>query len=306
MTQKYLTKLFQDSIISEKTRRVYINNLSILNDKKEIKNLNFVSNPFNLIAKLSDKTPITKRNYLISVCKALSLVKRSPKLEAAYVYYKKELLALNLEIKSNVASKTSVDNWLTLDEIKIQLNRYKKLFSRLEKKELIHHADWDQLINGIVLFLYTMIPPRRTTDYQDMIIIDNQEDKNNLTSNILCVEESKFIFKNYKTKKVYGEQIVDIPDTLMKYIKIYLKFHPCKGGLSWLFVKMNGNRFINEGFIHSRLSSIFDKKVGSTQMRRVYLTSKYKPKQEAMKKDAEEMGTSTNVIKSNYIKQNLN
>jgi len=255
---------------------------------------------------LSDKTAITKRNYLISVCKGLSLVKRNTKLNEAYVFYKKELMALNSEIKSNVASDTSLSNWITLDEIRVQLVKYKKLFNRMDKKVSITNDDWNQMINGIVLFLYTLIPPRRTTDYQDMIVIDGQDDHDGLSSNLLNVDDKKFIFKNYKTKKIYGDQIVIIPSNLMKYINIYLKFHPCKGGLKWFFVKLNGNRFINNGFIHSRLSSIFNKNVGSTQMRRIYLTSKYKPKQDEMKKDAVEMGTSTNVINSNYIKQNLN
>lgn len=304
MNQKYLTKLFEKVNISEKTKMVYINNLSILNDKNLIKNLSFLSNTTNLMSKLEDKTTITKRNYLISVCKALSLIKRPPKLEEAYIFYKKVLMELNAEIKSNVASKKTIDNWLTLDEIRIKLVKYKSIFNRLDKKQLITPNDWDQLLNGVVLFIYTLIAPRRTTDYQDMIVLDNQDDE--LSSNLLIVQDRQFVFKNYKTKKVYGDQIVDIPPNLMKFIKIYLKFHPCKGGMKWFFVKMNGNRFINEGFIHSRLSTIFNKKVGSTQMRRIYITSKYKPKQDEMKKDAVEMGTSTNVINSNYIKQNLN
>jgi len=305
MNQKFLNNLFKEIPLSDKTKAVYIGNLSYLINKKEIKNLNFLSDPEKIFEKLTSKSLITKRNYLISICKALSLIKRTPKLESTYLIYKKQLLELNGKIKSNTASSTTVKNWLSLKEINIQLNKYKKLFQKLNEKKILNSNEYDCLINGLVLFLYTLIPPRRTNDYQSMLVINNTDGLSNTDSNLLVLDEKQFIFKNYKTKKIYGDQIIDIPTDLLKYILIYLKFYPNKIGHSQLFLKQNGNSYQSNDFIHSRLSSVFNKNIGSTQMRRVYLTSKYKPRQDELKKDALEMGTSPSVINSNYIKQNL-
>ena len=54
----------------------------------------------------------------------------------------------------------------------------------------------------------------------------------------------------------------------------------------------------------SKLNAIFDgHKIGSSMLRKMYLTNKYSNVIDEMKQDAENMGTSTNVMQTNYIKQ---
>jgi hypothetical protein len=56
--------------------------------------------------------------------------------------------------------------------------------------------------------------------------------------------------------------------------------------------------------ITKKLNAIFDgKKIGSSMLRKMYLTNKYSDVIENMKDDAENMGTSTGVMQTNYIKQ---
>jgi hypothetical protein len=52
-----------------------------------------------------------------------------------------------------------------------------------------------------------------------------------------------------------------------------------------------------------KLNNIFEKKVGSSMLRKMYLTNKYSKVMEEMKEDAENMATSTGVIQTNYIKK---
>lgn len=305
INQKYLKKILNTSKLSEKTKDVYIGNLSLLNDKELITNLNFLKDNKTIYDKLKNKSKITQRNYIISICAVLNLTKKNKELVVAYNNYKKKLFELNKEIKlsSNELTTRVKDNWLSKDEINEQVGKYKKLYSRLNRKQSINSNEWDELVNGLVLFLYTLTLPRRTHDYQNIVLSNS----NNSESNILNVSDNEFIFKDYKTKKLYGTQNVKIPKELLKYISIYIKFHPLNNPLNKapinLFVKHNGNRYVSKDFIRLRLSNIFNKNIGSTQMRRIAITNKYKPRKDEMEEDARKMGTSTAVIRGHYIKE---
>ena len=48
---------------------------------------------------------------------------------------------------------------------------------------------------------------------------------------------------------------------------------------------------------------IFDKKIGSTMLRHIFLTDKYKNVMSDMKEDTEAMGTSVDVAENHYIKK---
>ena len=50
-------------------------------------------------------------------------------------------------------------------------------------------------------------------------------------------------------------------------------------------------------------SNTFDKTIGSTMLRHIFLTSKYKNVLDSMKSDAEAMGTSTDMVANQYVKE---
>ncbi len=50
------------------------------------------------------------------------------------------------------------------------------------------------------------------------------------------------------------------------------------------------------------LNKIFGKKIGSSLLRNIFLTDKYKDTKEELEEDVKAMGTSSNTATTNYIK----
>jgi len=68
-----------------------------------------------------------------------------------------------------------------------------------------------------------------------------------------------------------------------------------------LLVKQSGKPFTSKD-IQLTLNKVLGKKVGATMLRSIYLSSKYGAVMDEMKEDVQNMGTSTQVAQSNYIK----
>jgi glutathionyl-hydroquinone reductase len=137
---------------------------------------------------------------------------------------------------------------------------------------------------------------------QSKDIPDNLSD-----NNYLNLTDNNFIFKNFKTKKTYKEQVVPISDNLLDIVKVYLKFHPLKKEIKKklqvpLLVDFEGNPYNNSNDITRILNKIFDKKIGSSLLRNIYLTDKYSDQQKELALDVKNMGTSKGTAESNYIK----
>ena len=67
-------------------------------------------------------------------------------------------------------------------------------------------------------------------------------------------------------------------------------------------VSIDGDEFKNSNEITRVLNKIFNKKIGSSMLRNIYLTSKYSNNLKDLNLDAQEMGTSANTIQNQYIK----
>ena len=100
----------------------------------------------------------------------------------------------------------------------------------------------------------------------------------------------------------------------MDVIETYMKFHPLlklykkKGNLVPLIVDFEGNPFTQTNSITRLLNKIFNKKIGVSMLRNIYLTDKFsdilltRSKLKELNDTAKEMGTSSNIIQSQYIK----
>lgn len=71
----------------------------------------------------------------------------------------------------------------------------------------------------MIVRLYTLFPPRRCQDYQ-LMRLGQMADKE---YNYLDMKARKFIFNKYKTAKIYGQQVFDIPDNLYMHLKLYVQ-----------------------------------------------------------------------------------
>ena len=162
------------------------------------------------------------------------------------------------------------------------------------------------LLNYLVLSLYTLHAPRRNNDYSLMKISNNMSDDK---FNYLDMDKKQFIFNNYKTQGKYNSVILPIEDELMQVISLYISNHPEKSKLknktyNIQFLKT----FYNEDIIKSQditrlLNKIFGKSVGSSLLRNMYLSNKYSGIIENLKKDTTDMGTSVDIALSTYIKK---
>lgn len=276
---------------------LYITKIKKLNDNKPIKNLNFLSNQETILDKIKTLKPNTQRTYIISICSLLKCIddKKNKKM---YDKYSKLLDDFNIKLKDQTEkTETEIDNWVKPDDIIELYNNIKKQTNTNPTK--INYQ------NLLLLSLYHLIPPRRNKDYQLMKVIKNSDSELSTDFNYIDLEKKQFIFNNYKTSRTYKSQIIDIPEELFNIITEYIKIFDIKeGNEGWLLVNPKTNKpYTNNNTITILLNKIFNSKVSSSMLRKVYLTSKYSDKNKELEKDSKFMGTSVNTATNNYIKK---
>jgi len=279
-------------MMSSTTADAYLKTLYMLNDKQPFKNLTFLKNTDEVMKKLADYAESTKKTLLASITSVLSLEKEKTGYKKVYKFYYDKMMekavVANKE-DTSVKTETQKENWLTWEEV---LGKHKELKEEVEKyvsqKLALTPVQHNALLSFLILSLYVDVPPRRNQDYLTMVVhsakarekIENlPKDKNYLI--LKKKVPTEFIFNIYKTSKTYGQQKVAIPEPLAKTITYYLKRNPSQDKFL-PFDKENG--------ITRILNRIFSKKVGSSMLRHIFLSSKYNIAE--MKEDAEKMGHS--------------
>ena len=186
---------------------------------------------------------------------------------------------------------------MTWDEIQ---NRKGELKGGLiTKKRSVDTDEYEKLLQYVVLSLYTEVAPRRNQDYLNMFAVKKWSDKLSTDKNYLDVAGKRFIYNVYKTSKKYGTQMENIPPALWETVQLFLKHHPLwkegkrKADPVKLLVNADGTPMTAVNAITRILNKVFGKKVGSSMIRHIFLTSKYAQPLEEMKRDAEAMGHST-------------
>lgn len=298
---EFLNSVFEkrEKPITESSKKLYVRNLLKLNDDKPITNFNFLKNPKEILNKISDYKPTTQRSYIIAICTVL----KNSKEQNLYNMYFEILSNFNnqLKVRTDKTDKQK-ENWLSNENIR---NISDELESKVVKK-IRNKEDYNNMLNYLVLSLYTLHPPRRNTDYSLMkVATDMNDDK----FNYLDLNKEQFIFNNYKTQGKYNSVIVPIDDMLMKVIKLYLNNHHDKSKLknksyNFHFLKT----FYNEDIMKSQditrlLNRIFGKNVGSSLLRNIYLSNKYSGVIKELNNDVKDMSTSVDVALNNYIKK---
>ena len=258
-------------------------------DSDTFKASNFDNIPAVMKA-LKDVNPKTRKTYL----SALFIITEEPA-------YKNQMIDdiddYNDDENKQEKTDKQKDNWVEGSDIKTLFNELEMNNKHLYKKKNLTNIDYQQLQNYIILALLggVFIPPRRSKDYVDFVIIDPNTDEDNY------LKGNKMFFNSYKTAKFYGQQVVDIPPALSKILKRWVKINPTK----YLLFDSNQNKLSNVK-LNQRLNKLFGKKAGINQMRKTFLTEKYgeTSKQiEALKNTMKEMGSSIAQQKI-YIKPN--
>jgi hypothetical protein len=298
---EFLNKVFEqrDKPISDSSKKLYTRNLMKLNNDMPITNFNFLKEPKQILNMIKDYKPTTQRSYIIAICTVL----KNSKHQNLYDMYFEILSNFNNQLKVRTEkSEKQMDNWLSNDNInEISKDLKSKVVKRVRNKE-----DYNNLLNYLVLSLYTLHPPRRNVDYSLMKISNNMNDDK---YNYLDMKKGQFVFNNYKTQGKYNKVIVPIENDLMQVIELYLNNHPEKSKLknknyNVHFLKTLYNESIEKSQDITRiLNKIFGKNIGSSMLRNIYLSNKYGDMVDELKSDTKDMGTSVDVALSTYIKE---
>ena len=298
---EFLNKVFEqrDKPISDSSKKLYTRNLMKLNNDQAITNFNFLKEPKEILNMIKDYKPTTQRSYIIAICTVL----KNSKHQNLYDMYFEILSNFNnqLKVRTDKTDK-QMENWMTNDNINdISKDLKSKVVKRVRNKE-----DYNNLLNYVVLSLYTLHPPRRNVDYSLMKISNNMNDDK---YNYLDMKKGQFVFNNYKTQGKYNQVVVPIEEDLKQVIELYLNNHPEKSKLKNKnydvhFLKTFYNEPIEKSQEITRiLNKIFGKNIGSSMLRNMYLSNKYSNVIEELKDDVQSMSTSVDVALNNYIKE---
>jgi hypothetical protein len=162
--------------------------------------------------------------------------------------------------------------------IKISVKESKKEKHKNKFKKI----DWEKIgkvkgesVDDIIKGIYTMMPPRRVKDYAFMAYVKNKSGVDDDDKNYYVAKDKKFIFQNYKTKKTYGVQEINIPKELNDLLKKYIKNSEIKEHEPLLKYREYGKKKIfDERNLRRKLTNIFGTSVDG--LRHGYITWLYK------------------------------
>jgi hypothetical protein len=229
------------------------------------------------------RTQKTRNTYLIAIA---SLVSKIPELKSASKHYNAVMKKANEEQYEQRLKQGLKPEWkeqiLTWDTI---LN----IYNTAEFKN-----DFDKLIYSI----FTLIPPRRSGSYYDLLI--KPQGYKSDTENYIIIDSKKhiksIILNRYKTAEHYGQyKVVRIPKALKDVFNDYLKN---KDVNQYVFINHYGKPYDNKTF-GVAVSNVFkrytNRPLGSTLLRISYASNivfggSKKASLSEMKKHADKLG----------------
>jgi len=287
--------------ISASSRKLYNHNLIKLNNGKPLKDLKFLYKSDEVLAKINEVKPNTRRTYLIAVVSSLK-DRPEPRFKKLYTKYYAPLDELNKSLKDNTTKTDKVkDNWMEQSDINKRLEELQKIIPEIKDKKKITDEEYNVLLNLVILSLYTLQAPRRNKDYINCFIVKKVPDDTD--HNYLDITDWNWVFNNYKTQKKYSTQVIPVSPELKEILQTYLKFHPeaksiTKKKVAVQFIPLNSSTDMTR-----TLNKILGKKVGCSMLRAIFLTDKFGKEQKELKETTNQMGTSIETAQNNYIKQ---
>lgn len=297
----------------EKTVKMYIANINklykMLEHDEEMEDLDWLTDVEKVTDILADKHFTTLRNYLNSIIVALQVTEYPEELIKEYQSIRDEYNEQYIkENATGVISKKQEDNFATMDEINDVI---KEMKNEIDSKKLFNNDITSKeraLVQMYVMInILTQYPFRN--DLAGMKYIKKKQ-YNNLSlddkkkNNYLLQDGNKyyFILNQYKTQAKYGEKKIlieknNLSSLLRKYIPMLQN--------EFLFTSSTGKP-ISRNALTQLLSKTFEKylgkKISTTLLRKIYMSSKYSDTQKEMEKDAEILGHSKEMGSLVYTK----
>jgi hypothetical protein len=196
--------------------------LGFLDDTKPV--LEYIESHF--------KTPSSKSSNVFAITSILTVY---PKFKKTYDVYYNAGLELKKDIDEivdeNQTPAKDIANTLPWSELKV-----------LYKTPGLTPRD------RAVIALYTLIPPRRNELGQFLTIAYEDDEKANRALNYLIVDEKtnmpdKIVLYKYKTFKVFGRQVLELPDELKHVLQDYINFENLHKGDTVFGTKKEGKPY---------------------------------------------------------------
>jgi len=303
MSTEFMLQLSKDLMekrkVSETSANAYIRALKSLNEKKPFKTISFLRKKDAIEEVVKKYAPNTQKSLYTAISAVLALHKDKPTYKGIYKFYYDKMMDKGAELQKDEGESTEKTekeekNWIQWEDVQKHKKDLEDEVAKSGKK-----PPFDTLLQLVVLSLYTEMPPRRNQDFLDMVITRTAKDLPT-DKNYLVLKKGglpiQMIFNKYKTAKTYGQQIVDVPDSLASILSMYIKVHPkAKEGNKQskefpLLVSEAGVPLTAVNSITRILNKIFGKNVGSSMLRHIFLSSKYDVAD--MEKDAASMAHS--------------
>jgi integrase len=305
-------QLMEERKVGETTANAYIRALYQLNGRKPFKNLGFLKKVTEIEDRIKDYAESTQKTILATIVSVLTLFKAKPGFKKTYEAYLERMdgkaKAARETDDKHVKTEKQSENWLTWEEVLKTRTDLAKQVDAFATNKTVTPVQFETLLRYVVLSLYTDIPPRRNQDYLKMVVVSKHTDKSPTDRNYLDMDSKKMYFHVYKTSKKYGTQVIDVPDTLLDAVRLLLRFHPARRGSRArsyevkLLVNADGTPITAQNAITRMLNRTFGKKIGSSMLRHIFLSDKYKGIMEEQASDAEAMGHSLGLQREYYKK----
>jgi integrase len=231
---------------------------------------------------LREQTPQTRKTVLAVL---ISLFGRNDKTDMFNTQMLQDAKKYNEVLKSQQRTDKQEKNWMSWgDVIKTFQYVYKKAYPLFKKTDL-RKKDWLELNDLMMLAVYVLIPPRRSSDFVEMKI-RNYTDKDNYVD----MKNGELIFNHYKTDKKYGTQSVKMTPKLKTLMKKWIAINPT----DYLLFDARGKP-LTPSRLTFKMNNVFGKNVSTTLLRHIYITDvvlKDAPKLNDLEDVAQDMGHS--------------
>jgi len=252
--------IFDKRNIKETSKLRYKQTLKRLKNNKKLRELHLNKDRFEIEEIIKDSYKNTQMLFCI-----LSLITHTKYGDNKASGFYNDLYKIELnkrKLKSRTKTESEDKNWIPKHQLD---NTFDSLFKNKED------LNKKQLLDLILLGLYTKQPPRRN-EFRNMLILYNNEDYNDLDNNLnyYNINTNEFIFNVYKTLNRYGKQIIniknpDLKDLLEYYIDLYNPKY------------LLGNRILKSDNYSHKLRSVskklFNKSIGSSLYRKIYVSN---------------------------------
>jgi hypothetical protein len=283
----------------------YIVQLNKIRKEFDADDLKFITKIKDVEDKVSEKHFTSQRNLYNAIIVYLMAIDEDKDIIKEYSDIRDKLNEKYEEEQQNgKISEKQGKNFVDISEIQKMIDEMEKEVKTYKKKESLTSKQ-KQLLKAYTLFNILIRIPTRN-DQAGMILISKtmynklkEEDKKK--DNFLLMEKTsmKFIYNVYKTAKKYAENIVDIPKDLEKILRMYIRLNKINSGEVLFPMTKNAQSQL----LLKMSQKYMGKRISSTMIRKIYLSSKYGDTLKEMKKDAKMMGHDTATAQKVYVKE---